>query len=43
MKRIVVIESEEEEYINRFADAIDKTLETMSYGNEIVLTHYKED
>jgi len=43
MKRIVIIESEEEEYVNRFADVIDKALETMSYGNDVVLTHFKED
>ncbi len=42
-KRIIVIESEEEEYVNRFADVIDKTLEKMDYGNEIQLTHFKED
>ena len=43
MKRIVVIESEEEEYVNRFADAIDKELETMPFEMEVELTHFKED
>jgi len=41
-KRIVVIESEREELVNRFADVIDRALKTMTYTNEIQLTHFKE-
>ena len=43
MKRVIVIESEKEEYINRFADAINRALEVMSFSNEVELTHFKED
>jgi len=43
MKRIVIIETDNEELLNRFANRIDKLLEEQVYDNEIQLSHFKED
>jgi hypothetical protein len=43
MKRIITIESESEELINRFADEVDKLLEKKVYDNEVELAHFCED
>jgi hypothetical protein len=43
MKRIIIIESNEEEYVNRFVDDFVLFLDTLNYKDEIELTHFKED
>lgn len=42
-KRIIVIESESEELINRFADKCDIVVNVQPYKDEVDLTHFKED
>ena len=44
MKRIIIIESEDIELLNRFSDRIDELSENLQlYEFEIELSHFKED
>ena len=43
MKRIIVIESENEELVNMFADKCDIVVDVLPYKDEITLTHFNED